>query len=88
VLLVSSTAGNAQQKHGRITKMLDERMIKMINQEVMSTFVVNLDDQDSIPSPEGGELLITVFDNKICRVAWRPQAWTSWGPPVDGEKRV
>jgi len=68
--------------------MLDERMIRMINQEVMSTFVIDLDDQDSIPLLEGGELLVTVFDHKICRVAWRPNSWSSWGPPVDGEKRA
>jgi hypothetical protein len=59
-----------------------------ISDEIMSTFVVNLDENDQIPVPEGGELLITVFDNKICRVAWRPKPWTSWGPPAEGEKRA
>jgi hypothetical protein len=59
----------------------------MTKEDVMSTFVVDLDNQDNIPVPEGGELLITMFDNKICRVAWRPTSYASWGPPVEGEKR-
>ena len=89
-----STAGNAQRNletttlKQRMKMLTNEELNKMLEPEVMSTFVVNLDDQDSIPAPEGGELLITMFDNKICRVAWRPQAWTSWGPPVEGEKRA
>lgn len=67
--------------------MLSDMMKKMINDEVMSTFVVNLDEDGYLPAPEGGELLITVFDNKICRLAWRPNSWSSWGPPVEAEKR-
>ena len=65
-----------------------EEFKKMLEPEVASTFVVNLDDQDNIPLPEGGELLITIFDNKICRIAWRPNPWATWGPPVEGEKRA
>ena len=56
-------------------------------EEKISTFVVDLDNQYYVPMSEGGELLITVFDNKICRVAWRPNSWSSWGPPLEGEKR-
>lgn len=67
--------------------LTSEEFSKMLKKEVISTFVVDLDNQDSIPVPEGGELLITMFDNKICRVAWRPTAYLSWGPPVEGEKR-
>jgi len=60
---------------------------KMNSEEVMSTFVATLEPDGYIPIPEGGELLITVFDNKICRVAWRPNTWATWGPPVEAEKR-
>lgn len=56
--------------------------------ESMSTFVVNLDDQYFVPINLGGQLLINVFDNKICRIAWRQNSWDSWGPPVEGEKRT
>lgn len=56
--------------------------------ESFATFVINLDNNDQIPIPEGGELLVTVFDNTICRIAWRPNAWASWGPPAEGEKRA
>jgi len=62
-------------------------MTNQTNEEFYSTFVVDLSNQDYIPAVEGGELLITVFDNKICRIAWRPNSWATWGPPVEGEKR-
>jgi len=55
--------------------------------DAMSTFVVNLDDQYYVPINLGGQLLINVFDNKICRIAWRQNPWDSWGPPIEGEKR-
>lgn len=66
---------------------VDEFEEMMTKEDIMSTFVVNLDSQNSIPIPEGGELLITMFDNKICRVAWRSAAYASWSPPIEGEKR-
>lgn len=68
--------------------MLNENLKAAINNEVMSTFVVDLEKDSYLPATEGGELLITVFDNKICRVAWRPNKWASWGPPTEAEKRL
>lgn len=70
-----------------LLKMNQQMRNMMTNNESSATFVLELGEQDYIPVSEGGQMLITIFDNKICRVAWRAYQSATWGPPVEGEKR-
>lgn len=49
-----------------------------------TTFVAQLEDSWI---PLEGELLVTVFDNRICRIAYRERVGDSWSPPTEAELR-
>jgi hypothetical protein len=56
----------------------------MSTEEKSVTFVADLQKSEEFPS--GGQILITVFDDTICRIAWRKFPWNTWGVPIEAKK--
>lgn len=55
-----------------------------MSKEEVQTYVANVDEDFN---GLAGQVLVTIYDNRICRLAFRTNPWNTWGVPVEAEKK-